>query len=266
MNKKAIFFDIDGTVFEHDIQDLPKSTYIALKILKEKGVKLCACTSRVSAELSNLSGEFIRMCDGFIHSAGAVIEINGLKYKTSFLDKDDVRAILKYCKENKIVARWAADDCDSCHFDSFMDDKITDIWRYLYNMEPTYKPWDGRMIVHIDTFPPMYKADEIRKLVNNTNVVVLKETIEFIEKDASKGNAIKEVMKHWSVDFSDAIAVGDGKNDIEMFRNVELSIAMGQSQDEVKNAASYVTDRIEEDGFYLALVKLGIIDDVLSML
>ena len=39
MNKKAIFFDIDGTVFEHDIQDLPKSTYIALKILKEKGVK-----------------------------------------------------------------------------------------------------------------------------------------------------------------------------------------------------------------------------------
>ena len=73
-------------------------------------------------------------------------------------------------------------------------------------------------------------------------------------------------MKHWSVDFSDAIAVGDGKNDIEMFRNVELSIAMGQSQDEVKNAASYVTDRIEEDGFYLALVKLGIIDDVLSML
>ena len=94
----------------------------------------------------------------------------------------------------------------------------------------------------------------------------MKETIEFIEKDASKGNAIKEVMKHWSVDFSDAIAVGDGKNDIEMFRNVELSIAMGQSQDEVKNAASYVTDRIEEDGFYLALVKLGIIDDVLSML
>jgi hydroxymethylpyrimidine pyrophosphatase-like HAD family hydrolase len=44
-------------------------------------------------------------------------------------------------------------------------------------------------------------------------------------------------------------------NDISMFRKSGLSIAMGQSSDEVKSAATYVTTSSEEEGFANAVER-----------
>jgi len=44
-------------------------------------------------------------------------------------------------------------------------------------------------------------------------------------------------------------------NDTTMFAKSGLSIAMGQSSDEVKSAATYVTTSSEEEGFANAVDK-----------
>ena len=49
--------------------------------------------------------------------------------------------------------------------------------------------------------------------------------------------------------------IGDMPNDTTMFAKSGLSIAMGQSSDEVKNAATYVTTSSEEEGFANAVDK-----------
>lgn len=48
----------------------------------------------------------------------------------------------------------------------------------------------------------------------------------------------------------EAIAFGDGHNDIEMLEAVGMGIAMGNAKDEVKDKADFVCKSVEEDGIY----------------
>jgi hydroxymethylpyrimidine pyrophosphatase-like HAD family hydrolase len=49
--------------------------------------------------------------------------------------------------------------------------------------------------------------------------------------------------------------IGDMPNDVLMFRNSGLSIAMGNSSDEVKSQANEVTDSNQNEGFATAVRK-----------
>ena len=53
-----------------------------------------------------------------------------------------------------------------------------------------------------------------------------------------------------------AVAViGDGRNDVSMFAVAGLSIAMGNADRQVQEAADFVTSSNEEDGFALAVER-----------
>ena len=79
--------------------------------------------------------------------------------------------------------------------------------------------------------------------------------INIINTSASKGNAINGLCKFLKIDINDVIAIGDGINDISMIKFAGLGIAMENAIDEVKNAASYVTDSNKNDGVAKAIKK-----------
>jgi len=51
------------------------------------------------------------------------------------------------------------------------------------------------------------------------------------------------------------VVLGDGENDLAMFRNAGPSIAMGNASEEVKHQATYVTKSNAEDGFDAAIER-----------
>ncbi len=51
---KAIFFDVDGTLFSHKLNDVPESTRKALKALRERGVMTVVATGRHMIEYAQL--------------------------------------------------------------------------------------------------------------------------------------------------------------------------------------------------------------------
>lgn len=83
--------------------------------------------------------------------------------------------------------------------------------------------------------------------------------MDIIPATGGKQNGIHEVLKYYSIDQSETMSFGDGKNDIDMFDYTEISVAMGNAEDDVKQAADYVTDDIDEDGLYNALKHFEII-------
>ena len=46
--------------------------------------------------------------------------------------------------------------------------------------------------------------------------------------------------------------MGDSENDLPMLEYADISVAMGNGGKEVKEKADYVTDKIDNDGFYKA--------------
>ena len=58
----------------------------------------------------------------------------------------------------------------------------------------------------------------------------------------SKASGLEYVAQQLGIDRTDVLAIGDGRNDIEMLRWAGRGVAMGQSVDEVKENADAVTE------------------------
>lgn len=64
---------------------------------------------------------------------------------------------------------------------------------------------------------------------------------------------IESILKYYGIKREEIMAFGDGENDIEMLQYAKIGIAMGNADNDVKKAADYITDHIDEDGIYKAL-------------
>jgi len=64
----------------------------------------------------------------------------------------------------------------------------------------------------------------------------------------SKASGLKYVADQLGVDAADVLAIGDGRNDLEMLAWAGRGVAMGQAVEEVKEAADAATATADEDG------------------
>ncbi len=67
--------------------------------------------------------------------------------------------------------------------------------------------------------------------------------------DANKGSVIRTLSRDLNIPLENIAAIGDGANDALMFKDIGLSIAMGNASDAVKAQAACVTSSNNEDGF-----------------
>jgi Cof subfamily protein (haloacid dehalogenase superfamily) len=73
--------------------------------------------------------------------------------------------------------------------------------------------------------------------------------------DANKGFVVRRLSEMLRIPTDQIATIGDMPNDISMFVQSGISIAMGQSSDEVKKAATYITASSEEEGFAEAVAR-----------
>jgi hydroxymethylpyrimidine pyrophosphatase-like HAD family hydrolase len=73
---------------------------------------------------------------------------------------------------------------------------------------------------------------------------------------AHKGVALAAACRELGIEPAEVVAFGDSDNDLELFRASGASIAMGQSSDEVKAAATMVTVPGWEDGVAAGIREL----------
>ena len=80
-----------------------------------------------------------------------------------------------------------------------------------------------------------------------------------IPKGSSKQVGVDKMLDYFGISLDESMAFGDGGNDVLMLKHVGIGVAMGNAEDEVKRAADYVTDSVDEDGVEKALRHFGVI-------
>jgi hydroxymethylpyrimidine pyrophosphatase-like HAD family hydrolase len=70
----------------------------------------------------------------------------------------------------------------------------------------------------------------------------------------SKASGLALVAERLGVGQGDVLAIGDGRNDMEMLRWAGRGVALGQAVEEVRAAADAVTESVYDDG---VAVELG---------
>jgi Cof subfamily protein (haloacid dehalogenase superfamily)/beta-phosphoglucomutase family hydrolase len=77
--------------------------------------------------------------------------------------------------------------------------------------------------------------------------------VDITHRDANKGAVVQTAAKYFGISTSQIAVIGDGLNDILLFANAGLSIAMGNATPEVQRMARYVTKSNDEEGFAIAV-------------
>lgn len=83
--------------------------------------------------------------------------------------------------------------------------------------------------------------------------------VDIIPAGGSRGVAVEKVMEHYHIDRSEAVAFGDGNNDLEMLKAVGHGIAMGNGSDELKEIAEEVCGHVADEGIYYYCKEHGLI-------
>ena len=77
----------------------------------------------------------------------------------------------------------------------------------------------------------------------------------FTRSGVSKGSGARYFADVTGADIAGIVAIGDSHNDLPMFSEVGMPVAMGHARDEVKSAAREVVGSLSEDGVAEAIEK-----------
>ena len=79
--------------------------------------------------------------------------------------------------------------------------------------------------------------------------------VEFTAAGIDKGHGIKILQQRLGIPKEHCISIGDDENDLEMFEQVHMAVAMGNAKEIVKQAANEITLDCDKDGAAVFLEK-----------
>ena len=97
--------------------------------------------------------------------------------------------------------------------------------------------------------------DELSRVDGLALVGSLGYNIEINAAGVNKGTGLVELGKVLGIRREEIMACGDGDNATEMLREAGFGVAMANGEEQVKNAADYITESNEEDGVARAIEK-----------
>ena len=261
MRKKAVFFDIDGTLYSHEL-GVPESAVQGIKELKNNGHLAFISTGRtramISEELVNLG------FDGVLAACGTYVEHEGNVVYNIDLKRETVEKAVDVFRKHKIFCILEGGNYLYMDDDNSLDSGEFSINRLKNIFGEKIKPIIGEehhvnkitcLLNKHSNFEEAYKSLEkdFYSIHHNSKIV------ELVPKGFSKAKGIEEIIKYLGININDTYAFGDSANDIEMLRYVKYGIAMGNSSSEILKTVKYKTDNIENDGIYNGLKQFQLI-------
>lgn len=264
MDYDLIAIDIDGTLVTRS-HTIAKPVSEAIQRVVKAGKKIVLCTGRPFPGAEPYMKELGLTVEGdyMITYHGALVQ------RTDTLEK-----VIHHELDFKDLMNWhtLASDLKS-NFHSVRNDGVYTDLRDLDHfalVEPTVNniPLRIRAMNEMDqemTFSKFLMADEfdvIQNLDDNispemrqkyTVVRSMPNTIEVLNKEASKGQSLRELANLLDIPKERVMAIGDSGNDIDMVEYAGLGVAMGNAIPEVKDVADVVTDTVDEFGVATAI-------------
>lgn len=273
-NAAVVFFDVDGTLVwdrsvddpENSIVDLvpTPAVYDAFERLRDRGHKAFICTGRT---LDSIGKPLLSLKSaGIISGAGACVSIDGeilaeqsipvelLEETVRHLVALRVEVVFEGARESVALMRPGA------------------VYRAIPGV-PTVHDLEGlrRVAPAMDFEKFAFFADAIPVLKRDADFFLTRYDLcdlgigmgEMSLAGVNKGSGVQRALEvlgqapnggSWRT-----YAFGDSENDLPMLRAVDVPVAMGNALPQVKAMATYVTDRVEQDGVATGLAHFGLI-------
>lgn len=254
---KVLFFDVDGTLLDHDTGQVPESTIEALKKVREKGIKTVIATGRSIEELELLPVMKIPF-DGYLTLNGNIcLDGNKNIFAGNEIVEEEVEILKGIFDAKMIPLVFIGKDG---RYINYVDDIVIETQEKTHGTIPKVGEYHGEKIYQCLSFVDNGMRERLEKLLDNCIITAWNETgIDIISKTGGKEAGIQAFLDHNGLRRSQSMAFGDGENDIPMIRYAGIGVAMGNGKEELKKEAAYVTTDIGDNGIKNALEHFNII-------
>lgn len=257
---QAVFFDVDGTLYDNAAKQFPSSLLPALNKLRANKIKICINTGRLKSTANNIKLFDYYDWDGFIGGAGRYLyNDKGELFASHTYTLKQIEETLKMTEHYGLNVRLLSDEGD--YLIHPLNDEMARAFAHFNVPVPeTVKPWDGKEVTAIVAYAPEgFDWHVFDSLSGVQCVPAFKTNADFLLTGHSKATASREMMAYWGLD-GDFIAFGDSDNDIEMIQDAPIGVCMANGNEQTKKAADYVCPAVNEDGIAFALKHFGLID------
>jgi Cof subfamily protein (haloacid dehalogenase superfamily) len=249
---KAVFFDIDGTLVSFRTHEVPDSARRAIERLRERGIKVFIATGRLLCHTDAVGDLEV---DGYVTvNGGCCLTSSGeIIYEEAFpqsvLDK-------VFALEERYGFQSALMTQKNMYVDHYNPSVQT-----IADMIKIYpEVADRREVAKVQ--PVLQMCPYVRPELESEIMEHLPECVPsrwidlFMDiniKGIDKSVGARKVMEYYGLTMQEAMAFGDGGNDLPLIRDVAVGVAMGNACEELKAEADYITSSVDEDGVSRAL-------------
>lgn len=278
---KIIFFDIDGTLRPFETGVIPEKTRQAVKRAREAGIKTCIATGRHWLELYTEDLIDHLPFDGFVTLDGnycyVLPEGSGDRQHRLIFSEGDKLYDKSSCyfdplngqllHKNPIppqaieeLARFLEESPYPVIFEeereiyvNYINDELIKLFHEIHSVIPPVGNIERAFKNPIFMLIPIMPYEESLRLAERLpecHIVRWSDGLSFdlTPKGISKVSGIDYILNHFGIAPSEAAAIGDGLNDIDMLSHVGMGIAMGNAKEECKRVADYIVPHILDDG------------------
>lgn len=252
-----MFFDVDGTLIDYKTGIISDSTKTAIQQLKNKGIHIVAATGRPLSMCKELEQLGIHT---FITANGAYVKHQNEVIYKSVLDKQSVTNITSRAKQNGQALTYFT---EGLFYNGIKTSETLQALEQTLSLK--YYPEIDANIAENEVYlmclyGPPKALETYKKTYPN---LIFQQWHPYIsnvlQSDVSKSIAAKAVLDYFQIRAEEAIAFGDGENDIDLLQLVGLGIAMGNGHEKLKQVANFITKDCDQDGIEFALHQLQII-------
>lgn len=254
---RIIFFDIDGTLIDMEKRRITSEMTETLQKLQKNGIRICIATGRAPIAVPEFSGvEF----DAFVTFNGSCCYSREETIFSTPLDREDVQKIVRNAAEisrpvsvaTKTRIASNGSDADLVQYYAFGNRKVE--IAEDFEEQAAGEVYQMMMGCRVEDYPQILKGTKHAKIAAWWD-----RATDIIPTGSGKGIGIRKILEYYGIDRSEAMAFGDGNNDIEMFEAVGHGVAMGNASADLKAIAEAVCKSAAEDGIYHYCREKGLI-------
>lgn len=263
MERKIVFFDIDGTLITEHTHRLPASAVQAVRKARENGHLMFINTGRTRCSIDPRLDAL--GFDGFVCGCGTDVFIGEKELFHREFSHEKGQRIVELSRECRIDILLEAKEGVYFDWDYMTSRPCREQYGRFRDRGLMPQNWEIAADRPFDKFVTWTRPDSdlprfIESLSPDFAYIDRGQLSEFVPAGYTKATGLQAVLDYYGLPLSAAYAIGDGNNDRPMLDYVPGSIAMGNCRPaSLRDCVSFVTKDIEEDGIQYALQHIGVL-------